>query len=90
MSGYEEQLLARAEVLEEVDELVQAVAAVLAGAQGAGVDRATITSLAEAARALDPGAAPVTTRAASRTGGPAADTAPMPSSSRPRPTPRVM
>jgi DNA repair exonuclease SbcCD ATPase subunit len=56
MSGYEEQLLTRAEVLEEVDELVQAVAAILAGAQRAGVDPGAVTSLAGAARALDPGA----------------------------------
>jgi hypothetical protein len=56
MSGYEETLLARAEMLEDVGELVQAVLAVLAGAQGAGVDPAAVTSLAAAAWALDPGA----------------------------------
>jgi hypothetical protein len=56
MTGYEETLLARAEVLEEVDELVQAITAVLVGAQGAGVDPAAVTSLAAAARVLDPGA----------------------------------
>ena len=56
MSGYEEQLVMRAEVLEDVGELVQAITAVLAGAQGAGVDPAAVTSLAAAARALDPGA----------------------------------
>jgi hypothetical protein len=56
MSGYEEQLLAHAEVLEDTDGLVQAITAVLAGAQGAGVDPAVITSLAAAARALNPGA----------------------------------
>src|SRR5208282_5460007 len=55
MTGYEEQLLACAEVLEENGELVQAITAILAGAQGAGVDPAAVTSLAGAARALDPG-----------------------------------
>jgi hypothetical protein len=56
MSGYEETLVTRAEVLEDVDELVQVITAVLAGAQGAGVDPGAVTSLAAAARALDPGA----------------------------------
>jgi hypothetical protein len=56
MSGYEQALLARAEVLEEADEPVQAITAILAGAQRAGVDPAAVTSLAGAARALDPGA----------------------------------
>jgi hypothetical protein len=56
MTGYEETLLARAEMLEDTGELVQAVTAVLAGAEGAGVDPAAVTSLQAAARALDPGA----------------------------------
>jgi hypothetical protein len=56
MTGYEEQLLARAEVLEDAGELVQAVTAVLAGAQGTGVDPAAVTSLQAATRALDRGA----------------------------------
>jgi hypothetical protein len=56
MTGYEETLVARAEVLEDADELVQAITAVLTGARGAGVDPAAVTSLAAAARALDPGA----------------------------------
>ena len=56
MTGYEQQLVTRAEVLEEVDEFVQALIAVLAGAQDAGVDPAAVTRLAGAARALDPGA----------------------------------
>ena len=56
MTGYEEQLLTRAEVLEDTGELVQSITAVLAGAQGAGVDPAAVTSLAAAVRALDPGA----------------------------------
>jgi hypothetical protein len=54
MSRYEGTLAARAEVLEDAGELVQAITAVLAGAQGAGVDPAAVTSLAAAARALDP------------------------------------
>jgi hypothetical protein len=57
MTGYVETLLTRAEVLEATDDLVQAITAVLAGAQAAGVDRAAVGSLAAAARALDPGAA---------------------------------
>jgi hypothetical protein len=56
MSGYEETLVARAEVLEDAGELVQAITAVLAGAQGAGADPAAVTSLQDSARALDPGA----------------------------------
>jgi len=56
MSGYEEQLFARAEVLDDTGELAQVITAVLAGAQGAGVDPAAIASLAAGARALDPGA----------------------------------
>ena len=57
MSGYEQALFTRAEMLEDADDLVQAITSVLAGAQGAGVDPAAVTSLAAAARALDPGAA---------------------------------
>jgi hypothetical protein len=56
MTGYEETLLARAEMLEDAGELVQAITAVLSGAQGAGADPAAVTSLQAAARALDPGA----------------------------------
>jgi hypothetical protein len=56
MTGYEQALLARAEVLEDADDLVQAVTEVLAGAQRAGVDPAAVTGLAAAARALDRGA----------------------------------
>jgi hypothetical protein len=55
MTGYEEQLLTRAEVLEDTGDLVQAIAAILAGAQGAGVDPVAVTSLLAAARVLDPG-----------------------------------
>ena len=56
MTGYEETLVARAEVLEDAGELVQAITAVLTGAQGAGVDPAAVTSLHNAVRALEPGA----------------------------------
>lgn len=56
MTGYEEQLLTRAEVLEDTGDLAQSITAVLAGAQGAGADPVAVTSLAAAARALDPGA----------------------------------
>jgi hypothetical protein len=43
-------------VLEDTGELVQAITAVLAGAQQADVDPAAVSSLQAAARALDPGA----------------------------------
>jgi hypothetical protein len=56
MTGYEEALVSRAEMLEDTGELVQAITAVLAGAQGAGADPAAITRLQAAAWALDPGA----------------------------------
>jgi Cytochrome C' len=56
MTGYDQQLFARAEVLDDTGELAQAVTAVLAGAQAAGVDPAAVASLAAAARELDPGA----------------------------------
>jgi hypothetical protein len=56
MTGYEETLLGRAEILEETGELVQGITAVLAGAQRVGVDPAAVTSLQAAARTLDPGA----------------------------------
>jgi hypothetical protein len=56
MTGSEETLLARAEVLEDTGDLAQSVTEVLAGAQAAGVDPAAVTSLQAAVRALDPGA----------------------------------
>ena len=56
MSGYEQQLLTRAEVLEDTGELVDAVIAVLTSAQGAGVDPAAAASLVAVARALNPAA----------------------------------
>ena len=57
MTGYEEQLFTRAEVLEDTDELVQSITAVLAGAQDAGVDPRAVISLTGALQSLDPGAA---------------------------------
>ena len=57
MTGYEEQLFTRAEILEDTDELAQSITAVLAGAQGAGVDPQAVTSLTAALQSLDPGAA---------------------------------
>jgi chromosome segregation ATPase len=56
MSGEEEKLYARAEMLEDTDELASAVGEVLAGAQGAGVDPRAVISLTTALQALDPGA----------------------------------
>jgi hypothetical protein len=56
MSGEEEKLYARAEMLDETRELAEAVAEVLAGAQGAGVDPRAVISLTAALKALDPGA----------------------------------
>jgi DNA polymerase III beta subunit, C-terminal domain len=56
MTGNEQQFFARAEVHDDTGELAQAVAAVLAGAQAAGVDPAAVANLAAATRALDPGA----------------------------------
>ena len=56
MSGEEERLYARAEMLEETGELAQAVTEILAGAQGAGVDPRAVISLTAALQTLDPGA----------------------------------
>ena len=56
MSGEEEKLYARAEMLEETDELASAVSKVLTGAQGAGVDPRAVISLTAALQTLDPGA----------------------------------
>jgi multidrug efflux pump subunit AcrA (membrane-fusion protein) len=58
MTGEEERLYARAEMLDETGELGQAVAEVLAGAQGAGVDPRAVISLTAALQALEPGAGP--------------------------------
>jgi hypothetical protein len=55
MSGEEEKLYAWAEMRDETQELAQAVAEVLTGAQGAGVDPQAVISLAAALQALDPG-----------------------------------
>ncbi len=56
MSGEQERLYARAEVLDETGELAQAVAEVLTGARGAGVDPRAVISLTAAVQTLDPGA----------------------------------
>src|SRR5437667_323652 len=56
MTGYEESLLTRAEMLEETGDLVQAVTGILTGAQGAGVDPRAVISLTAALQTLDPGA----------------------------------
>jgi hypothetical protein len=68
MTGYEEQLLTRAEMLEDTGGLVQVITAILAGAQGAGVDPAAVVSLAAAARALDPAGGAPAYRAGGRAG----------------------
>ena len=67
MSGYEEQLHAGAEMLDDTGELAAAVTAILAGASGAGVDPRAIVSLRAAIRALDPAGAPPGYQAGSRT-----------------------
>jgi hypothetical protein len=54
MSGYEEQLHTRAEMLDETGELAAAVTVILTFASGAGVDPGAVVSLRAAARALDP------------------------------------
>ena len=54
MSGYEEQLHARAEMLEETGELAAAATVILAFASGAGLDPRAVVSLRTATRALDP------------------------------------
>jgi mono/diheme cytochrome c family protein len=56
MSGEEERLYARAEMLDETGDLAQAVTGILAGAQGAGVDPRAVISLTAALQTLDPGA----------------------------------
>ena len=56
MSGEDEKLCARAEMLEETGELAQAVIGILAGAHGAGVDPRAMISLTAALQTLDPGA----------------------------------
>ena len=68
MSGYEEQLHARAEMLEETSELAAAVTAILAGASSAGLDPHAIVSLRAAITELDPAGAPPGYQAGSRTG----------------------
>lgn len=65
MSSEEEKLYARAEMLEETDELAQAVTGILTGAQGVGVDPRAVISLTAALQILDPGAS-ATYRAGSK------------------------
>jgi hypothetical protein len=67
MSSYEEQLHARAEMLEETGELAAAATAITAGASGAGIDPRAIISLRAAIAALDPAGAPPGYQAGSRT-----------------------
>ena len=56
MSGEEERLYARAEMLEDLAEPASAVSEVLAGARGAGVDPRAVISLTAALQTVDPGA----------------------------------
>ena len=67
MSGYEEQLHARAEMLDETSELAAAVTAILAGASSAGLDPHAIVSLRTAITALDPAGGPPGYQAGDRT-----------------------
>ena len=67
MSGYEEQLHTRAEILDETGELAAAVTAILAGASGAGVDPRAMVSLRAALAALDPAGGAPGYQAGSRT-----------------------
>ena len=67
MSGYEEQLHARAEMLEETSELAAAVTATLDGASRAGLDPRAIVSLRAAITALDPAGGQPGYQAGSRT-----------------------
>jgi hypothetical protein len=54
MTGYEQQLYARAEMLDETGELAAAAGEILSGASGAGVDPAAVIGLRTAVRELDP------------------------------------
>ena len=54
MSGLEEDLYARAEMLDETSDLAQVVIEVLTGAEGAGFDPGAVGGLRAAAQALDP------------------------------------
>jgi hypothetical protein len=56
MSGEEERLYARAEMLEDLAEPASAVSDLLTGAQGAGVDPRAVISLTAALQTLYPGA----------------------------------
>ena len=90
MSGYEEQLHTRAEMLEESSELAAAVTEILDGASGAGLDPRAIVSLRAAVTALDPAGGQPGYQAGDRTtGSPAAGTGRTPSSSRRSVTPKT-
>jgi hypothetical protein len=68
MTRYEEQLLTRAEMLEDTGDLFQVITAILAGTQGAGVDPAAVVSLRAAITALDPAGGAPGYQAGSRAG----------------------
>ena len=90
MSGEEERLYARAEMLEDLAEPASAVTEVLAGAQGAGVDPRAVISLTAALQTLDPGASTSYSRGQpGKTGRTAPGTARTASSSRRCPMPRI-
>jgi hypothetical protein len=57
MSSHEEQLLTRAEVLEETGDLAQEIGEVLTNAASAGVDPRAVPNLTRAANAIEPGTA---------------------------------
>jgi hypothetical protein len=65
MTGTEEQLYARAEMLDETSDLAADVTEILDGASGAGVDPRAVTSLRNAIRALDPARSTVAYQAGS-------------------------
>jgi hypothetical protein len=56
-SGYEQELLTRAQRLDEVEELTARACEVIAGVQAAGADRRSVASLLAAANLLEPGCA---------------------------------
>src|ERR1700738_4094396 len=70
MSGYEEQLHARAEMLDETGELAAAATEILTFASGAGVDPRAVVSLRAPARAPRPAGARPPPRAPSSACGP--------------------
>ena len=90
MSGYEEQLHTRAELLEETSELAAAVTGILDGASGAGLDPRAIVSLRPPSpHSIRLAGSPVIRPATAPTGTRAAGTVPMLSSSRRSVTPKT-